>query len=169
MSFWLPLKEVSPVARLTAKQEKFVQGLIAGLSQRKAYKEAYSTKNMKDATIDNNAYKLMRKKEISTRYNELMGEHKDKALWTREDAVNTLKWLLDKSMKSIEDQDEGYVRQGTSSAIVSAIKELNELELLYPLKKKQVEKIEADINKDDTTEDKIERYFDALGDKLDVE
>ena len=37
---------------LTAKQEKFVQELIKGKSQREAYKEAFNCKNMKDETID---------------------------------------------------------------------------------------------------------------------
>ena len=126
---------------LTPKQEKYVQGLVAGLSQRQAYIQAYSTKNMKDATIDNNAYKLMQNNEISTRYNELMEEHKSKALWTREEAVNKLKWLYKQAIKSIEDQDEGYVRQGTSSALLGAIQELNKLEDLYPSDKHQVEHI----------------------------
>lgn len=153
---------------LTAKQEKYVQGLVAGLSQRKAYREAYpNSLQWKDATVDNNAYKLMKNTEVLTRYNALMDEHKEKALWTREEAVKTLKWLLDKSMQSIEVQDEGYVRQGTSNAIVSAIKELNELELLYPLKQKQVEKIDNEIQKDDTTEIKLIEFMDLLGDAID--
>ena len=126
---------------LTPKQEKYVQGLVAGLSQRQAYIQAYSTKNMKDTTIDNNAYKLMQNNEISTRYNELMEEHKSKALWTREEAVNELKWLYKQAIKSIEEQDEGYVRQGTSSALLGAIQELNKLEDLYPSDKHQVEHI----------------------------
>ena len=126
---------------LTPKQEKYVQGLVAGLSQRQAYIQAYSTKNMKDTTIDNNAYKLMQNNEVSTRYNELMEEHKSKALWTREEAVNELKWLYKQAIKSIEDQDEGYVRQGTSSALLGAIQELNKLEDLYPSDKHQVEHI----------------------------
>lgn len=124
--------EVSPVAKLTPKQEKFVQGLVSGLSQRKAYQQAYNAKRMKDATIDNNAYKLMQKNEILTRYNELMNEHKEKALWTREEAIEALKWLYKQAMQSIQEQDEGYVRQGTSGALVSAIQELNKLEGLYP-------------------------------------
>ena len=37
---------------LTPKQEMFVQALIAGKSQREAYKEAYNATNMKDETID---------------------------------------------------------------------------------------------------------------------
>ena len=126
---------------LTPKQEKYVQGLVAGLSQRQAYIQAYSTKNMKDTTIDNNAYKLMQNNEISTRYNELMEEHNNKALWTREEAINELKWLYKQAIKSIKEQDDGYVRQGTSSALLGAIQELNKLEDLYPSDKHQVEHI----------------------------
>lgn len=149
---------------LTAKQEKFVQGVVAGLSQRKAYLEAYPISvKWKDATVDNNAYKLMQNNEIITRYRILLNEHKEKAMWTREESVNTLRWLIERSIQSIEQQDEGYVRQGTSNAMISAIKELNELELLYPLKAKQVEKIESEIHKDETAEDKLSEYLDILG------
>lgn len=156
------------MSKLTTKQEKYVQGLVAGLSQREAYRKAYpSAKEWKDKTVDNRASELYNSREVLGRYSELMSEHKDKALWTREDAVNTLKWLLDKSMQSIENQDEGYVRQGTSNAIVAAIKELNELELLYPLKQKQIEKIDNDINKDETAEDKLSDYLKVLGDTID--
>lgn len=152
------------MSKLTAKQEKYVQGLVAGLSQRKAYREAYTnSKEWKDKTVDNRASELLSSGEVLGRYNELMDEHKAKALWTREEAVSTLKWLLDKSMQSIENQDEGYVRQGTSNAIITAIKELNDLELLYPLKQKQVEKIDNDMNQDESQENKVEEYMKKLG------
>ena len=125
---------------LTAKQEKFVQGLVSGLSQRQAYIQAYSTKNMKDATIDNNAYKLMQNNEISTRYKQLMNEHKEKALWTREEAINDLKWLKEQAKQSILDEkfDNGYVRQGSATAFINAIKELNSLEDIYPDKTQNI-------------------------------
>ena len=125
---------------LTAKQEKFVQGLVSGLSQRQAYIQAYSTKNMKDATIDNNAYKLMQNNEISTRYKQLMDEHKKKALWTREEAINDLKWLKEQAKRSILDEkfDNGYVRQGSATAFINAIKELNSLEDIYPDKTQNI-------------------------------
>src|SRR5699024_3599903 len=127
---------------LTAKEEKYVQGLVTGLSQRKAYREAYpSSKEWKDRTVDSRASELFKKSNVSGRYNELMEEHKDKALWTREEAINELKWLYKQAIKSIEDQDEGYVRQGTSSALLGAIQELNKLEDLYPSDKHQVEHI----------------------------
>ena len=167
-AFCLPLKEVSPVAKLTTKQEKFVQGLVSGLSQRKAYIEAgYSTKSKTNNYIDKEASLLSKNRKVSVRYNELMDEHKAKALWTREEAVSTLKWLVERSVSSIDEQDEGYVRQGTSNALVAAIKELNELELLYPIKAKQVQKLDAEINKDDTQENKLEELFGILGETID--
>src|SRR5699024_755209 len=127
---------------LTAKREKFVRGLVAGLSQRQAYYEAYpNSKKWKPETVDNKASKMFKENEILARYNELMEEHKNKALWTREEAINELKWLYKQAIKSIEDQDEGYVRQGTSSALLGAIQELNKLEDLYPSDKHQVEHI----------------------------
>ena len=132
---------------LTPKREKFVQGLVAGLSQRQAYIGAYpNAKNWKESTVDSRASETLKNSKVLGRYNELMNEHSEKALWTREQSVNTLKWLLNQSIESVKSEkfDKGYVRQGTANAIVSAIKELNELELLYPLQQAQLEKIRGD-------------------------
>ena len=121
---------------LTAKEEKYVQGLVAGLSQRKAYREAYPNAiEWKDRTVDSRASELLKKGNVLGRYNELMDEHKEKALWTREQAVTDLIWLKEQAKSSIELDDEGYVRQGTSGAYISAIQELNKLEDLYPSNK----------------------------------
>lgn len=148
---------------LTPKQEKYVQGLVAGLSQRQAYIGAYSTNNMKDATIDNNAYKLMQKSEILTRYNDLINEYKQQSIWTRERATEELFWLLEKAKQDLG--EEGF-RQANSTALLNAIKELNEIALVYPLKAKQVEKLESDMTKGESQEDKLAQYFDMLGDAI---
>lgn len=58
-------------SKLTDKQEKFVQGLLRGLSQRQAYKESYNAKNMKDNTIDRRASELFNKGVIKARYDQL--------------------------------------------------------------------------------------------------
>lgn len=124
---------------LTPKQEKYVQGLIAGLSQRQAYREAYpNSSKWKDANVDSRASNLLKNDKVLARYEELLAEHKDKALWTREESVETLKWLVRQSMDSIKTHDKGYVRQGASTALVSAIKELNSLEALYPDKTQNI-------------------------------
>ena len=127
---------------LTPKQEKYVQGLVAGLSQRQAYIQAYpKASDWKENSVDRQASTLLKNPKVLARYNTLMEEHKNKALWTREEAINELKWLYKQAIKSIEEQDEGYVRQGTSSALLGAIQELNKLEDLYPSDKHQVEHI----------------------------
>lgn len=134
------------VSKLTAKQEKYVQGLVAGLSQREAYRKAYpNSVKWKDSAVDSNASTLFKNAKVLQSYNKLMGEHKRKALWTREESVNKLKWLIDKSIDSIDSIDEGYVRQGTSGALMSAIQELNKLEGVYPDDQLKRKKLEVEI------------------------
>ena len=59
---------------LTAKQEKFVQNLILGMSQREAYKNSYDAENMADSTIDSKACNLLKQDKIRARFNELREE-----------------------------------------------------------------------------------------------
>lgn len=66
-----------------ARQEKYVQNLIAGMSQRQAYRDAFpGSKKWKEKTIDNRASELL-SGEILGRYNEIQEEQKDAALLTR--------------------------------------------------------------------------------------
>ena len=151
------------MSKLTAKREKYIQGLVAGLSQRQAYYKAYPhSKKWKPETVDNKASALLRKGEVLARYNELMDEHKEKALWTREDAVNKLLWLIEKATVSIEEHDEGYTRQATANALLNAVQELNKLELLYPLDQRQVKKADAELEPDIDQDDKLLRFANKL-------
>ena len=79
---------------LTPKREKFVQNLIQGMSQREAYKNSFSAKNMSDKTIDNNAYRLFKITEVRARYDELRGKIED-AQETRAimDVLERKEWL----------------------------------------------------------------------------
>lgn len=56
---------------LTQKQERFVQELIKGKSQREAYKIAYDASRMKDSTIDQGACRLLKNSKVNARYQEL--------------------------------------------------------------------------------------------------
>ena len=130
---------------LTSKQEKFIQALVAGKSQRQAYKEAYNAANMKDKTIDERASVLFKNDKIKTRYNELLEEHKNKALYTREEAVNDLIWIKEKSK---EDIFKNGIRQANSTTYINSIKELSTLNDLYPDKKNKADDTkEKDIAK----------------------
>lgn len=59
---------------LTAKREAYINNLIAGMSQREAYRAAFNTKSASDKTIDNKASKLLQIAEVRARYDELRGE-----------------------------------------------------------------------------------------------
>lgn len=74
-----------------ARYEKFVQCIAQGMSQRKAYREAFpQSGRWKDATVDNNASKLYKNDKILTRYREIQEEAKDKAIMERKDRMIVL-------------------------------------------------------------------------------
>ena len=124
---------------LTLKQEMFVQKLIEGCSQREAYKMAYEADNMKNETIDSKASILFKTEKIRARYEELIKEYKENALWNRSKAEEKLLWLLDKSQESIQ---ETGLKQANSNTMLNVIKELNTLTDLYPKKLKEENNLE---------------------------
>ena len=58
---------------LNIKQEKFIQNIINGMSQRQAYKEAFDA-DYDDDAIDSNASTLFNSTKVQQRYQELMKE-----------------------------------------------------------------------------------------------
>lgn len=117
------------MAKLTVKQEKFVQNIVSGMSQREAYKNAYNAAKMKDETIDSMASKLLNNHKVAIRYQELLKEFKDKALYTREEAVNDLLWIKDKSKKEIE---ESGIDKVNAPTFLNSVKQLTDLNGLQP-------------------------------------
>lgn len=104
---------------LTLKQEKFVQELIKGKSQREAYKIAYNAKNMADKTIDVKACQLLKKDNVRIRHNELKGKvvkrAEEKAIITAEEVLkgiadiakdNIGNYLEYKTVKTVVDYDD---------------------------------------------------------------
>ena len=135
------------MSNLTPKQEKFVQALISGMSQREAYKEAYNAANMKNEVIDVSASELLKKSKVKVRYEELVNENKEKALYTLENSINDLIWIKEKAKEDILNPKKG-LRQGNGTIYLNAVKELNLLNDLYPDKKaKEESKNEKDIAK----------------------
>ena len=145
---------------LTSKQEKFIQALVAGKSQRQAYKEAYNAAKMKDETIDTRACELLKKSKVKARYNELLEEHKNKALYTREEMVNDLIWIKEKAKEDIKNPKKG-LRQANGTIFINAIKELGELNELYPSKKQDI-KMDAKISNPyaDFTYEELKKMID---------
>ena len=148
------------MANLTQRQEKFVRALIAGKSQRQAYKEAYNATKMKDETIDTRACELLKNSKVKARYNELLEEHKNKALYTREEMVNDLIWIKEKAKEDIKNPKKG-LRQANGTIFINALKELGELNELYPSKKQDI-KMDAKINNPyaDFTYEELKKMID---------
>ena len=77
---------------LTIRQEKFVQELVKGKSQRQAYKAAYNCSRWKDKTVDETACKLLKHPKVYARYEELRHEAESKAA---DDATSVRAKILD--------------------------------------------------------------------------
>ena len=81
---------------LTPKQEKFVQELVKGKSQRQAYRSAYpSSLKWKDATVDSRASNAMKNGKILARYEELKKKVADRTVY---DAAEVRQTILDTLM-----------------------------------------------------------------------
>lgn len=63
---------------LTAKQEKFAEGLAAGLTNSEAYRQAYDASTMAAATVHNEAAKLAQHQGVAARVNEILAEKSQK-------------------------------------------------------------------------------------------
>jgi phage terminase small subunit len=72
---------------LTPKQEKFCQGIVSGLSQADAYRDAYNCENMSDEVIWKEASNLMKDRKVSVRIEELRKEITQEIKFTIEDAL----------------------------------------------------------------------------------
>ena len=74
--------------KLTPKQEKFIMGLLKGMSQRQAYKMAYEADNMKNETIDVKASILFKQENVQLAYSQLIRE-KQKAIIKNTSKINS--------------------------------------------------------------------------------
>ena len=74
---------------LNIKQEKFIQNIIKGMSQRQAYKDAYNA-NYSDKSIDEKASTLFNSEKVQERYKELMRKLEDEAIMS---AKERMIWL----------------------------------------------------------------------------
>ncbi|NHI66730.1 terminase [Lactococcus garvieae] len=84
-----------------ARHERFVQSLIAGMSQRQAYREAFPASNRwKDKTVDNRASELFR--EVLGRYKELQEEAQDAAIMTRKERMVALSDIAQNAEKEAD-------------------------------------------------------------------
>lgn len=151
--------------KITPKQELFVQGIIAGLSQRQAYRQAFlASKKWKDSAVDSAASRLLQNSKVLARYRELLKQFSNMSLWAREQAFNEYEWLKNKARASIE--IEG-VRQANSTAFLSALDGMNnmafhDLELEDKKLLLEIEKLASQVGGTEGQDEKIADFIDML-------
>lgn len=116
---------------LNAKQERFIQNIVKGMSQREAYKDAYKA-TYADKDIDSKACNLFNSDKVQTRYKELMGKLEEEAIMS---AKERMIWLT-KVVKGEEKEETKYYedgeaiiyeRQADISTKIKAIDTLNKM------------------------------------------
>lgn len=133
---------------LTPKQEKFIQNIIKGMSQREAYKDSYNA-TYDDNAIDVKACELFNSDKVQVRYKELMQQLEDTSIMS---AKERMKWLTD-VIKNIQ-RDDVYVRdnEGNETLIGSKNADINTklkaIDTLNKMSGEYITKIDADVNSD---------------------
>jgi phage terminase small subunit len=94
---------------LTSKQEKFCQGVAAGMNNSEAYRSAYDTRKMKPETVQNKAYAMAKRGEIQARIEEL-----------REPIIKDCRITLESHLNRLEELARKAVEDGQVSAAVKA-------------------------------------------------
>lgn len=92
---------------LTKPQEIFIQELLKGNTQRQAYLKAYpSKKKWKESSLDSAASGLLKHNKVKERYEQLLNDmrekEQEKTMWTREQSIETLRYVIDVNKKDLE-------------------------------------------------------------------
>ena len=111
---------------LTPKQEEFIQGVVSGMTYSDAYRAAYNCARMKPETVNNKAYELMQKGEISARVEKARAEAAKNAQWSLDLAVERVRKLNDEALSSLE-EDGLYKGSPSVKALIDSTALLNRM------------------------------------------
>ena len=127
--------------KLNVKQEKFIQNIVKGLSQRQAYKEAYKV-NYDDNAIDVKACALFNQDKVQARYKELMQELEDKSIMTAKERMKYLTEIIKEQKK-----EKAYTMFGNEYEKVANFKtKLDAIEILNKMSGEYKTRIDANVN-----------------------
>lgn len=118
---------------LTVKQEKFLQGIINGMSQREAYRNAYDTKKMSDNAVDREASLLMKNPKLSQRLLELRDELVKPTIMSAQDRLEYLSKVVN-----------GEILDGESEAKIDS--KLKAIDIMNKMSGEYVTKVEGNLN-----------------------
>ena len=134
---------------LTPKQERFIQNIVSGMTQRQAYKEAFGAE-YDDNAIDSNASTLFNSTKVQQRYRELMEQLEDKAIMSAKERMIWLSKVVNgeilEDVPLMTDIQEDKVN--TIKCPTKIETKLKALDTLNKMSGEYVTKIDADVNTD---------------------
>lgn len=134
---------------LTPKQEKFVQGIIEGMSQADAYRSAYSCARMSDKTIWENASRLMADSKVKARVQELRDRIATDSIMSAQERLE----YLTRVVKGIEVEKVTQIVDGAPIEIevpVAVKTRLSAIDLMNKMQGEYVTKVDANVATDIT-------------------
>ena len=114
---------------LTAKQERFCQAIIEGMTQADAYRTAYNSKKATDKTVQESASRLMADPKISARVNELRERLTSAKIMSARERLEWLTGII------------GNEKEKTDNR-------LKAVDLMNKMQGEYVQKIDANVNAD---------------------
>lgn len=93
--------------------DKFCRLIIQGKTQAQAYLGVFpNKKDWKAVSINTNACQLFNREDVQQRYKKMLDKAKkaefEKACWSREQAIQELKYVIEQNKYEIEKRDEAY-------------------------------------------------------------
>ena len=125
---------------LTAKQEKFVQNIIVGMTQADAYRNSYNAEKMTDKQIWEEASKLMAKPKVSQRVQELRNEMANESIMTAKERLEFLTKVI-----MGEEKDIKITLSGAVDAEADLNIKLKAIDIMNKMQGEYTQKIEADV------------------------
>lgn len=130
---------------LTPKQEKFVQGIIEGLSQADAYRAAYPKQRMSDKTIHEAASRLMANSKIIARLKELRDQMMKPTIMSAQERLEYLTGVINGTNceKVLQVKDGELVEKDVPTSLKN---KLSAIDIMNRMTGEYVQKVEGTIN-----------------------
>ena len=113
--------KVTNIDGLTPKQEKFVQGVLSGMTASESYRNSYNTKNMKDSSVWREASVLMSSPKVSQR---VKAGFKRKEQYSVSTALSLRQFVTDQLIKEAKDINNNESARIRSLELIGKISEV---------------------------------------------
>jgi len=113
--------KVTNIDGLTPKQEKFVQGVLSGMTASESYRNSYSTKNMKDSSVWREASVLMSHPKVSQR---VKAGFKRKEQYSVSTSLSLRQFVTDQLIKEAKDINNNESARIRSLELIGKISEV---------------------------------------------